>query len=358
MLKLKYLNNLIMKHFKILIIAATMFAAIACTKSDEQINSTDSTVSAVVENDGIECIDGTLHFANGEVCLKTIESLTSESALHEFEKAHNFYSWRSFADLLLNDIAECETPEEYQIALETSNGYLKEDAGRLMPVIASVGYASIADLDGVFYVGGVKHTVKEKTISIETTDAITRAVNVEELDYLAPIGQNGQTRAEDEAAYTDLRRETDKYKVFARTNILRHTVAEQVNGQTVYTTSFDIQVHVSGQKKKFLIGWNTYKDRFYVENLHWDLTIYETRISYLKHVNNYSASDYTTDFYVVTRFGTGAFDKAPIVIPMPKNFNCLVHRVRSESIGSCGVLTNISNNILCESATSRIPECI
>lgn len=342
-----------MKKFIIFTITALL---VSCNNDPDlsEVPADVKTTDAVIENDGIECINGTLHFSDGEVCLKTMESLTSEESLREFEKAHNFYSWRSFTDGLIDDIAACETPEEYQIALEASTGYLKEDAGRIMPVISSVGYASIADLDGVFYVGDVKHTVNEETISIETIDAKTRAVNVEELDYLAPV--NSQTRA-DEVRYTDQRRETSKYKVFARTNLLRHTVAETVDGSTVYTTSFTIQVHVSGQKKKFLIGWNTYKDMFYVENLHWDLTIYDTRISYLKHSNDYVASGYTNDFYVTVPFGTGAFVKVPIVIPMPAGFNCIVHRARSEAMGSCGVLTNIYTD-LCSSATFRIPECI
>ena len=35
-----------------------------------------------------------------------------------------------------------------------------------MPVITSVGYASIADINGVFYVGDVKHTVNAESVTI------------------------------------------------------------------------------------------------------------------------------------------------------------------------------------------------
>lgn len=64
---------------------------------------------------------------------------------------------------MLDDIIACETPEEYQAVLETCAGYLKMDNDRLMPVITSVGYASIADINGVFYVGDVKHTVNAES---------------------------------------------------------------------------------------------------------------------------------------------------------------------------------------------------
>lgn len=59
-----------------------------------------------------------------------------------------------------------------------------KDNDRLMPVITSVGYASIADINGVFYVGDVKHTVNAESVTIERTDAKTRAVEVEEIGYV------------------------------------------------------------------------------------------------------------------------------------------------------------------------------
>ena len=103
-----------MKITKICIFTIVAFAAYACAKSDSVDTSSVTPETLVpVENDEIQCINGTLHFSSGEVCLNTLESLTSEESLHAFEKAHNFTSWRSFTDSMLDDIIACETPEEY-----------------------------------------------------------------------------------------------------------------------------------------------------------------------------------------------------------------------------------------------------
>lgn len=345
-----------MKFTKICILAMVAFAAYACAKSDVVDSSSGNpTTKATLENEEIQCIEGTLHFPSGEVCLNTLEALTSEEDLHTFEKAHNFTSWRSYTDSMLDEIIACETPEEYQAVLETCTGYLKMDNDRLMPVITSVGYASIADINGVFYVGNVKHTVNAESVTIEKIDAKTRVVQVEEIGYVAPVLNETQTRGEISQRYTDRRRETKKYKVFARTNVLRHTAVQQVNGKNYYNTSFGIQVHVSGQKKKTLIGWNTYNDRFYVENLHWDLTIAGKRIEFETYRNNFSKSEYTKNLYVTVGFGNGQFNMTPTEVPMPGGFNCIVHRARSRSMGNCGALTDIN---FCMVPALPLPECI
>ncbi|MFR5936536.1 MAG: hypothetical protein ACLUGU_13560 [Alistipes shahii] len=238
-----------MKHISIVLLAGLAAVAFACTKETPPEQTAPEPQEMGVGGD-IVCIDGTLHFSSGEVCLNTLESLTSEESLHAFEKAHNFTSWRSFTDGMLDDIIACETPEEYQAVFETCAGYLKMDNDRLMPVITSVGYASIADINGVFYVGDVKHTVNAESVTIERTDAKTRAVEVEEIGYVAPVFDETQTRGEISQKYTDRRRETKKYKVFSRTNVLRHSAVQEVNGQKYYNTSFAIQVHVSGQRRR------------------------------------------------------------------------------------------------------------
>lgn len=330
-----------MKPFKLILFATLLFV---CSCTNEMVNESSdiSPKSELSQNESIRCIDGTMHFPTAESCIQTMESLTSEAELNAFEKKYHFVSWRTQVDMMLDDIIACETPEEYQSVLETCEGYLKEDEDRLMPVITSVGYASIANLDGVFYVGDVKHIVDGNSVSVEISDPITRSIKVEKFDYIVPFKGVDETRSDSQLKYTDERRETSKYKVFARTNVLRHTVVEQVNGKNSYNTSFAVQVHVSGQKKKFLIGWNTYKDRFYVENLHWDLNISGKRISFLKYRDEFSQSEETKNLYVTVPFGTGQFIGTPSEVPMPLGFNCIVHRARSSSMGKCGALTDIN----------------
>ena len=194
------------------------------------------------------------------------------------------------------------------------------------------------------------------TLIFERTDAKTRAVEVEEIGYVAPVFDETQTRGEISQKYTDRRRETKKYKVFSRTNVLRHSVVQEVNGQKYYNTSFAIQVHVSGQKKKTLIGWNTYNDRFYIENLHWDLTIAGKRISFETYRNNYSKTESTKNLYATIGFGNGQFNMTPTEVPMPSGFNCIVHRARSREMGNCGALTDI--NCCMQLIQLPVSECI
>lgn len=341
-----------MKFTKFVLLAAAIMAC-ACEKD---IAPTEAPQNA--ESSEIVCIDGTLHFPSAESCLTTMNGLTSEDALAAFEKQYKFHSIRSLTESMLDELIECETPEEYRAIFETSTDYLKEEDGRLMPVIASVGYASIADTDGVFYVADVKHTVCGDKILVETHDPVTRAATTQAIDYIAPWKPASDTRADSEQKYTDKKYQSGKYKVFARTNVLRHVVAHNQNGQTIYTSEFAVQVHVSGQKKKALIGWNTYKEYFYVDNLHFDLTIDKQRIAFLEYGDNFLSisNGKVKNHYVVIPYGTGFF-AGPSIIPMPLEFNCIVHRARSNGTGNCGVLTDIHS--ACPVASyDRLKECI
>lgn len=115
-----------MKITKICIFTIVAFAAYACAKSDSVDTSSVTPETLVpVENDEIQCINGTLHFSSGEVCLNTLESLTSEESLHAFEKAHNFTSWRSFTDGMLDDIIACETRRSTKRFLKPAQAILK-----------------------------------------------------------------------------------------------------------------------------------------------------------------------------------------------------------------------------------------
>ncbi|WP_305155244.1 hypothetical protein [uncultured Alistipes sp.] len=327
-----------MQFTKSILLATAAIMACACEK---EIATTEAPQSA--ESSEIVCIDGTLHFPSAESCLTTMNGLTSEDALAAFEKQYNFHSVRSLTESMLDELIECETPEEYRAIFETCTDYLKEEDGRLMPVITSVGYASIADTDGVFYVDDVKHTVCGDKILVETHDPVTRAATTQAIDYIAPWKLASDTRADSEQKYTDKKYQSGKYKVFARTNVLRHVVAHNQNGRTIYTSEFAVQVHVSGQKKKVLIGWNTYKEHFYVENLHFDINIGNQAIAFETYRNTFFAQSdgKVKNFYVTIPYGTGYFS-GPIIVPMPQNLNCIVHRARSNGTGNCGVLTDIN----------------
>lgn len=328
-----------MKLTRSILLVTTVIMACACEKANMPVEMPRNE-----ETSEIVCIDGTLHFPSAEVCLATMNSLTSEDALSEFEKRYNFHSIRSLTESMLDELIECETPEDYRTILETCTDYLKEENGRLMPVIASVGYASIADTNGIFYVGDVKHTVCGDRILVETHDPVTRAVSTETIDYIAPYKLASDTRADSEQKYTDKMYQSGKYKVFARTNVLRHVVAhEQSNGQIIYTSEFAVQVHVSGQKKKTLIGWNTYKEHFYVESLHFDVTIANQRIAFLSYGAYFFAESdgKVKNFFVTIPYGTGYFS-GPGIVPMPQILNCITHRARSNGTGDCGVLTDIN----------------
>lgn len=309
--------------------------------ANEELVPQEPPQSKVETADVISCIGGTLHFPTAELCLKTMESLTPNDALESFEKEYKFHSIRTFTENMLDELAECETPEEYQAILETCSDYLVEDEDRLMPKITSVGYASIADINGVFYVGDIKHTVRGDKVIIESINPKTRAAEVEEIDYICNIDSDAATRGETKQKYTDERYQKGKFKVFARTNVLRMAVAQVINGQNAIVSSFGCQVHVSGQKKKTIIGWNTYKDHFHVEALHFDLNIGGVNF---KHGLGYpettvtSSNGRVSNFYVTVPIGTGSFIK-PAAEPMPVKFDCITHRARSGSLGNCGVLT-------------------
>ena len=182
-----------MKLTRSILLVTTVIMACACEKANMPVEMPRNE-----ETSEIVCIDGTLHFPSAEVCLATMNSLTSEDALSEFEKRYNFHSIRSLTESMLDELIECETPEDYRTILETCTDYLKEENGRLMPVIASVGYASIADTNGIFYVGDVKHTVCGDRILVETHDPVTRAVSTETIDYIAPYKLASDTRADSE----------------------------------------------------------------------------------------------------------------------------------------------------------------
>lgn len=344
---------------RLFFVATCIIATCAsCTNPKEEVvakTNESSTTRTEISSEGIECIDGTLHFDSADKCIETMVSLSSEASLKEFEKLHNFYSLRSFTDSLFEDLENCTSREEYDATLEYCWDYIKEEDGCLLPRVTSAGYASIANTDGIFYVNGIKHTVTDEQVLIENINATTRSESPTiNFDYIAPTNFNEQTRTETVTRYHDVRYETSDYKVFARTNVLRTVVSEVLDGEQKILSSFAVQVHVFGHKDKAVIGWDKYKDRYYVEELHYDLTIGGVRIAFMKYNNGYEVSEYTRDLYVTIPFGDGVFD-GYTAVNMPSSFNCIVHRARSREIGNCGALTDV--NCCRESITLPVSAC-
>lgn len=318
------------------------FAAYACAKSDD-VDTSSLTPEAQVspENAEIQCINGTLHFPSSESCFETMDALVSDEDLSSFEEEHNFTSARSFTDSMLDELIECETPEEYQAILETCSDYLAEEDGRLMPKIVSFAYASIADINGVFYVDGIKHTVSGDKIMIETTDPATRASVVKEIDYVASMNANSETRGETNQKYYDNRYQKGKYKVFGRTHILRMVIAKDGgHGTTAYESSFAVELQVSGQKKKTLIGWNTYEDKFTITHFSIDIAVGGRRFR----INpGYAATSVTSakikSFKLRAPLGGLWVSSPEVAMPVIENFYMIRWRASSGALGNCGAVT-------------------
>lgn len=295
----------------------------------------------------IECKDGCLHFPDAESCLNTIQLLASasDSERKEFESSFNFQSMRSWVDLLKDDLDQCTTQSEYDDVWEYCKEYLYKEDDVVLPKITAVGYMSIANLDGVFYIGGIKHTVTPESVVIEDTESSTRSADLKSIEYNVPFTVPTDTRTTEMVRCTDNRYETSKYKIFSRTNLIRYTTAEKIKDKTIYKMTFAIQVHTFGHKKKAIIGWNDYKDRYYIEEFHFDVIIGNYQGTFREYCDHFSHSEYCRDLYYTQPWdesgGFFAFDTPDI--PMPQGvFRCIVHRCRSRSLGNCGVLTDKS----------------
>ncbi len=310
-----------------------------------------------LSNEDVWYEDGCLHFSSADACLDVLNSVSTKDALTELEEKYGFYSLRSFNESLIEELSECETMEEYESLWETCTDYLKFEDDRVMPRVTSAAYAGIANIDGVFYVGNVKHTVVDEAVIVENMDNPTRSSAVT-IDYVVPCNMVG-TRAEGETSqrYTDERYQSGKFKVFSRTNLLRHVSVEyKKDGTALYHSSFSVQVHVSGQKKKTLTGWNSYKDRFFVDNLHFDIVFENGQgVSFGSYINDYSFSEFGGDIYANQPVGKYAQTDL-YEMPMPNGFRCIVHRARSRSIGNCGAVTDIN---YCKALREpQLSECI
>lgn len=331
---------MIMKRIVNVLLASLVAVAVACTK-DASLEQTTTEPQEIGVDGNIVCIDGTLHFPSSKSCFATMDALVSDEDLHVFEKKHNFTSVRTFTDSMLDELIACETPEEYQAILETCTDYLVEEDGRLMPKIVSFAYASIADVNGVFYVEGIKHTVSGDKIIIETADPVTRASVVKEIDYVAQMNTNLETRGETNKKYFDNRYETKKYKVFGRTHILRMVIARDGgNGTTAYESSFAMELQLSGQKKKTLIGWNTYQDRFTITHLSFEISIGGQLFKYNPNYAPFSVTSGTTKSYKFRIPIGGLWISSPeVAMPIPENFHMIRWRALSDALGNCGAVT-------------------
>lgn len=116
---------MIMKHISIVLLAGLAAVAFACTKETTPEQTAPEPQEMGVGGGDIVCIDGTLHFSSGEVCLNTLESLTSEESLHAFEKAHNFTSWRSFTDSMLDVLSPVKLRRSTKRFLKPAQAILK-----------------------------------------------------------------------------------------------------------------------------------------------------------------------------------------------------------------------------------------
>lgn len=348
-----------MKTQKLFAIASALLILCSCENVQEEITIIDIPDKEIQFNEGIYCRNGCLYFPSAEVCLQTMIMLgNGNTAYNEFQKKFNFLSLRSVQDDLMQELGACETQEEYDSIWETCTDFLKRENDYIIPKIESIGYASIANIDGVFYVNNIKHIITPESIIIETIDPATRTTQQEAFEYVIEYSAPSETRNGETTLlrYTDARLEADKYKVFSRTNVIRTIVydAETTNKLERYITSYIIQVHTFGQKKKAIIGWNTYNDRFYIENLHFDLTIDGDRRSFNTYRNDFVVTEFSDDVYANVSFGPAIKGQQPA--NMPVEFNCIVHRCRSRSLNGCGVVTD--RNCCRPAPELPIPQCI
>lgn len=281
-----------------------------------------------------------------------MEALTSEQARLEFEQTYQFHSMRSYIDEMYRELDACDSREEYDALLETCSDYLEYSEGRLIPRVSSAGYQRIADESGVFYVGDVKHTVKPGKVLIETIDPVTRAVSEEAIEYEMPFTLPSETRDETVNRYTDVTYQIPGYKVFSRTHIIRNVTVEIINGQPYYHSQFDFQVHMSSQKNKTLIGWNSYKTRFQIERVHFDVTIEQKKFVFANYNtgNSWNSDVELYDYYLPVALAIFHGGLAS----MPIDFKCIVHRVHTNATGDCGCLTHMDR---CKTTPYVIKEC-
>ncbi|MGN0092743.1 MAG: hypothetical protein ACI35M_06705 [Alistipes sp.] len=358
-----------MKKIFIIFIMLFMYA---CTKEAtiQQVLSNTQTEDytsrsgdASVFDNRIQGKDGVLYFPDAESCINTMLLLSSHGSelQKQFESTFNFISIRSWIDVLKDDLEQCTTQDEYDDTWEYCKEYLYKEDDMVLPKISAVGYMSIANLDGIFYIGDIKHTITPDALIVEDTNALSRSESKQSIAYNASFYIPDETRSTTTVRCTDNRYVTSNYKIFSRTNLIRYITAEKLaNGNTIYKAKFSVQVHTFGHKKKALIGWNDYKDRYYIEEFHFDVVIGNAQFSFRQYNDHFSHSEYCRDLYYTQACDPnpdGFFIVASPDIPMPENaFRCIVHRCRSRSIGKCGVLTD--NNYCRQSPILPIAACL
>ena len=154
-----------MKTLNLFFILALSGVVIAsCSKANTSEEATFPDTKSISENrnypkEDIVCLDGILHFSTSDAFFKTISYLTSQEAkIDEFNKEYNFKSLASRINAIMdamnkieNEQTRVNTTRLYSDLVE----YLGE--GIFVPAISGRGYTLVANLDGVYYVEGVKY---------------------------------------------------------------------------------------------------------------------------------------------------------------------------------------------------------
>lgn len=257
-----------MQFTKSILLATAVIMACACEK---EIATTETPQNA--ESSEIVCIDGTLHFANNNVFYQTIERLVSNANekeyLYTFETQYGFYSLAHHVDDIYDQLELSESENQYHQIIEHNRQYLSIDdkTGTIYPAVDALGYAMVANIDGVYFIGNTRYKVMPTHLEVHSLDK-TRSVssNCEQLVYAQ---RQNITRNSNTDIYINRTFNTSDRKIAVQAQVFTYyTVSGQQNGVNVYDVNYKLQFHLSGYKKSWFTGnWRNYKTLLSLNNL-------------------------------------------------------------------------------------------
>lgn len=151
-----------------LTVCAGAFLLASCQSEDAMPgvdNASEMQTRAVIGEDYV-VKNGVLHFTSLDSFFKVTEEIANmpDSLYQIWGEEHNFISYRTITDRLINEAEAMEDESEQNAFIAKHANYIKKENDLILPIMETNLYRSITNADGVFYVNGAKNVVANNEV--------------------------------------------------------------------------------------------------------------------------------------------------------------------------------------------------
>ncbi len=292
-----------------------------------------------------------LHFASEKEFFDAVDEFTHPNAdIRLLEEKYGFKSLLTYLEDIADRLESITDSVTFREAAKCYEDYfIVDEHGMLHPRYKSLGYLSIANRDGIFYVGDKLYRVTPSEIEIYSPDSVrTKSSQPERIPYSFPWSCEASqvTRGRGDV-FIDRFYIANKRRLWVRAYTVAYFTS---SGNNTYNVKYSFEFHAFQYFYNWLGIYKKEKTTFYFDSVLWSFAIpskhglYTNPSGYLKSGDfnpgdNASFGSQRCKNYYLTYNHPNTF---VLNYPYVPDVRIMRFRGRSNETGNCGIVENFN----------------